>query len=311
MRGSTVATRLTVAAAVVALALTNGQVVANQPARLVKGADGAAMILVPAGEFGMGSAPSQIQRFRDECRKGGVSEFSCRLWLEREVPQHRVALDAFYIDQYEVTSALFEKFVRATGHRTTAESEGDGWVYQAKDRKWQWTKVNGSSWRNPDGPGTSSESTHPVVQVSWHDADAYCKWATKRLPTEAEWEKAARGTDNRLYPWGDTLDASRANGGMTIKTTRPVGSYAGGASPYDAHDMAGNVEEWVADWLDERYYDHSPERNPRGPDSGQYRVLRGGSWYSDPRILRASSRHNYAPDDRSNTVGFRCARGLP
>jgi formylglycine-generating enzyme required for sulfatase activity len=281
-----------------------------EPPAVTKTEDGAEMVLVPAGEFWMGSDAAEVERFKQECRKAGVSEESCRRWGEREAPRHRVHLDAFYIDRYEVTNALFEKFVRATGHRTTAEREGSGWAWQDKDGKRQWVKVDGAEWRRPSGPGSSTSADHPVVQVSWHDADAYCKWAGKRLPTEAEWEKAARGTDGRRYPWGEDWDPSKANGAMTVKTTRPVGSYSGGVSPYGAHDMAGNVLEWVADWLDEDYYKRSPERNPRGPDSGQYRVLRGGSWYFSPVYLRSAARSHSSPGYRGDDLGCRCARGL-
>jgi formylglycine-generating enzyme required for sulfatase activity len=264
---------------------------------------------VPAGEFWMGSDAAEVERFKEGCKKAGVAEATCKQRGEREAPRHRVTLDAFHIDRYEITNGLFEKFVRATGHRTTAEREGDGSVRQQKDGKMN--KVSGASWRSPNGPGTSSDSTHSVVQVSWHDAEAYCKWAGKRLPTEAEWEKAARGTDGRRYPWGEAWDTAKANGDNAVGTTRPVGSYAGGVSPYEVHDMAGNVAELVADWFDEGYYQRSPERNPRGPDSGQYRVLRGGSWDDFPLNLRTSHRFSYSPVNRNHHVGFRCARGLP
>jgi iron(II)-dependent oxidoreductase len=195
-----------------------------------------------------------------------------------------VHLDAYYVDKVPVTNALYERFMRAAGH---------GAPLYWTDSKWNGT-------------------TQPVVGVTWHDADAYCKWAGKRLPTEAEWEKAARGTDGRKYPWGDQWEASRANSlESNIGKTTPVGSYPSGASPYGALDMAGNVWQWVADWYDANYYLRSPERNPRGPDSGQYRVLRGGSWYSLPISLRAASRNNSTPDARHSVIGFRCARGLP
>jgi formylglycine-generating enzyme required for sulfatase activity len=232
-----------------------------EPPKVLTTEDGAEMVLVPAGEFTMGS-----------------NEY------DDEKPPRRVYLDAFHIDKYEVTNAQYRRFIQAT--RRAAPS----YEYDAR--------FNGV--------------TQPVVGVSWHDAAAYCGWAGKRLPTEAEWEKAARGTDGRKYPWGEAWDASRANADDSkLGRTTPVGSYPSGASPYGVHDMAGNVFEWVADWYAADYYQRSPERNPQGPDSGQSRVVRGGSWLISPIILRASVRISSSPGNRYNYVGFRCARGLP
>ena len=242
--------------------------------------------------------------------------------FDREIPRHRVSLDAFYIDKYEVTNAHFQQFVQATGHRTHAEREGSGYVYTGE----KWEPVNGANWRAPRGPGSSIASLeqHPVVQVSQEDAKAYCAWAGKRLPTEAEWEKAARGTDGRIYPWGNQFDGKRANFCDTncetkwkdsaandgSRYTAPVGSYEGGKSPYGAYDMAGNVWEWVADWYDENYYRNSPARNPQGPASGDKAVLRGGGWNNNALDVRAPDRNRDAPANRNDDIGFRCAKTL-
>jgi formylglycine-generating enzyme required for sulfatase activity len=275
------------------------------PAKTLRTEDGAEMVLVSAGAFAMGSDPAEVDRFVGDCKKAGASEQKCKQWVGRETPRHRVTLDAFHIDRYETTNALFERFVRAANHQTTAEREG--WAYAWTGSKWD--KVSGAAWRTPSGPGTSAPGDHPVVQVSWHDADAYCRWAGKRLPTEAEWEKAARGTDGRRYPWGEDWDAAKANGARSVNATTRVGIYSSGASPYDVHDMAGNVSEWVADWFDESYYQRSPERNPKGPDSGTTRVLRGGSWNSNALDLRTAYRSGgNALVNRLSSVGFRCAR---
>lgn len=198
-----------------------------------------------------------------------------------EKPRRRVYLDAFRIDKYELTNSQYERFMQATG--------------RAAPNYWNNGSFNGAS--------------QPVVGVSWEDGEAYCKWAGKRLPTEAEWEKAARGTDGRKYPWGEQWDSSRANSDESkLGKTAPVGSYPGGVSPYGGHDMAGNVWEWVADWYDQNYYQRAPGRNPKGADSGQLRVLRGGSWYYDPSFLRSTFRGRNDPTFRGNRVGFRCAQ---
>ncbi|MGC8926285.1 MAG: formylglycine-generating enzyme family protein, partial [Calditerrivibrio sp.] len=156
--------------------------------------------------------------------------------------------------------------------------------------------------------GVDGRGDHPINCVDWNQANAYCQWAGKQLPTEAQWEKAARGTDGRIYPWGNDWDASKAC--FNQSSTCAVGSYPQGASPYGVMDMAGNVWDWCADWYDENYYASSPDHNPTGPDSGQYRVVRGGSWGLDITMrLRASYRWYSVPSGGYvDFDGFRCVR---
>ncbi len=232
--------------------------------------DGAPMVLVSAGAFTMGSPDGEGE--------------------SNEHPPHTVDLDAFYIDQYEVTVERYRRFMAQ--------------MNRAKPEYW-------------DQMDLSRDAKKPVMGTDWHDAQAYCEWAGKRLPTEAEWEKAARGTDVRTYPWGEsTPNSSTANFGKSLedpenvyaKKLKAVGSYELGKSPYEAYDMAGNVWEWVADWYDTNYYKDSPRKNPRGPSSGEYRVIRGGSWFYATWGLRAASRLFVRPSVRLNDFGFRCAQ---
>ena len=237
------------------------------------------MFLIPAGEFKMGTTPEQEQWLKD---RGWWYD-----WMKNERPDHTVYLDAYYIDKYEVTNAQYGEFMKAT-----ERSAPEFW--------------NNSRFNQPD---------QPVVGVTWHDAEAYCKWAGKRLPTEAEWEKAARGTDGRQFPWGNEAPtceyAVMDDGGNGCGKDKPwpVGSKPKGVSPYGVHDMVGNVWEWVNDWYDEEYYSQSPDRNPTGPSSGRVKVLRGGSWGdSNPNGLRAASRYGFRPGYGFVNDGFRCAR---
>jgi len=240
------------------------------------------MIVIPAGEFWMGSDQQQDQNAR-----------------VGEMPQHRVYLDEYTIGKYSVTQAQYLAFVQATDHRVPE-------IFLGGPANWDKTQR-----RPPVG-----KENHPVVLVDWNDAATYCQWLAQvtgrsyRLPTEAEWEKAARGTDQRLYPWGNVEpDQSRVNFDTHAGGATEVGKHPASASPYGVLDMVGNVWEWVADWYSERYYASSPARNPRGPGSGNYRAARGGAWNQGAINLRVSYRQGNSSNDRNDSIGFRCACG--
>jgi iron(II)-dependent oxidoreductase len=219
-----------------------------------------------------------------------------------EFPQRRVYLDAFEIDKYEVSALQFLRFVLATDRPPLLD------------------------WRYDGGNFQESMAHHPVMHVSWYEADAYCTWAGKRLPSEAEWEKAARGEDGRIYPWGNQMAGlSRANFGRTGLSgpvrDRPerlllyppiidVDKYENAVSPYGMHQMAGNVAEWVADWYDMGYYKVAPERNPKGPARGTQKAFRGGGWIDSTPTVRAAQRNGASPATKMNWLGFRCARDV-
>jgi len=224
------------------------------------------MVAIPAGEFTMGSA-NEIER-----------------------PPHAVLVDAFEIDQFEVTNKDFEKFVTQTGYVTDAEKVGEtSWLYYAKDKP-----------------------KHPVVRVSWNDANAFCEWAEKRLPTEVEWEKAARGTDGRTYPWGNDWPGEQDDPKANTKEagyrgTTIVGSFPAGASPYGVMDMAGNVAEWTSDWF--QPYPGYPGGDGEAQYFGEkYRVIRVGGWFSDQNLVRTTERSASSETAANDDIGFRCAR---
>jgi formylglycine-generating enzyme required for sulfatase activity len=223
-------------------------------------------------------------------------------------PRHSVTLDAFEIDRHEVTNTQFAGFITARGYERSEWWSEDGWRWRTREGVTQ-----PQFWTN----GAFNGPTLPVVGVSWYEAEAFCNFFEVRLPTEAEWEKAARGADERIYPWGNQWDAARANGGLPgVSGTVSVESYPDGVSPYGAFDMAGNAWEWVVDWYDAGYYATSPRSNPTGPVTGREKVLRGGSWKSsEPSQVRTVTRDFMTIDVakwlRLNLIGVRCARSSP
>ncbi|MDH4083408.1 MAG: formylglycine-generating enzyme family protein [Nitrospira sp.] len=262
------------------------------------------MVLIPPGEFTMGT-PEGSDGFPDEH------------------PERHVYLSGFLMDRFEVTNQAYATFVQATGHRAPENSNQAATLWA----------------NNQPLPGIER---HPVVNVSWDDAAAYCRWVGKRLPTEAEWEKAARGTDGRRYPWGNEWDFTMANSASywaqrTIEftsgadwdafwvkgdgarlakekgiqgevLTMPMDSFPQSVSPYGLFDMAGNVAEWVQDWYDPNYYRQALLSDPPGPSRGAIKAMRGGSWLKPARSLRTSDRDWGTMDSRPSGTGFRCAK---
>jgi formylglycine-generating enzyme required for sulfatase activity len=263
------------------------------------------MVLIPAGSFMMGSDDG----------------------ADNEKPVHEVYVEAFYLDKYEVTMAQFKKFVEVTGYKTDAEKEG--WSYAWTGTNWE--KKKGVNWRH-DAEGKSIGShrmNHPVIHVSWNDAKAYAQWAGKRLPTEAEWEYAARsGSKGYKYSWGNGNPDGNKGGNIADEAfkrvfkdwtiwegyndgyvfTAPVGSFE--PNEFGLYDMTGNVWEWCDDWHDENYYSKSPKQNPKGTESGSQRVLRGGAWGVNPLGLRCAYRFRGLTASRDGTIGFRCAQDV-
>ncbi len=257
------------------------------------------LVYVPAGAFKMGD------NFGD-----GES---------RERPVHAVTLDAFYIGKFEVTNADWRKFRDDPAYEDT-KLWPHGRVVP-KDQSPYWTQANNH------GGATPGSDNYPVLGINWDAATAYCNWLSAktgkqyRLPTEAEWEKAARGTDQRRFPWGNSIDATYASftKSSNFETAQIVGYYDGskrgdfqthsGASPYGAMDMAGNVMEWCQDWYGRGYYAESAKKNPQGPEKGAYRVLRGGGFFFEPQDARSYARSGGWPSLQAwRMVGFRLAR---
>lgn len=252
------------------------------------------MVLIPAGEFLIGSPESEIEMLLKNNKTVSKDFF------KSEQPQHSVYLENFYIDRYEVTNDQYQRFIESTGY--------------AKPKYWHTAPSFGSETPFPIG---NQNLSHPVVGVSWYDATAYCAWAGKRLVTEAEWEKAARGGMMKVYPWGNELSHDMANyGGIGGKDqwqwTAPVGSFP--PNSYGLYDMAGNVFEWCINWYDENYYSHSPKRNPSGAEKGITKVARGGSWDNNRLgiyYMRSTFRFHVRPETKNLFIGFRCAKDVP
>lgn len=229
---------------------------------------GVPMVLVPVGDFVMGSNNGS----------------------ENEKPVHTVTLDSFYIDIYEVTNARYQSCVESGGCTLPERT---------------YTLTRSSYYDDPQF------DNYPVTSVTWDQANSYCKWRDARLPTEAEWEKAARGTDERTYPWGEESPApDLLNFNMNVGDTTEVGNYLENISPYGLYDMAGNVSEWVNDWYDKKYYEISPLSNPLGPDQSNFRPIRGGSWEYDEFAVRTTFRDNIVYNAHGYSIGFRCVRNV-
>lgn len=242
---------------------------------------GAPMVWIQGGEFTMGS------------RNG----------LSQETPEHRVYLDGFYMDRWEVTTARYAKFLKAIGANPEDQKVNENQI-----------RFVPMLWHQAQLP---MDGDRPVIGVTWQAADFYCRWVGKRLPSEAEWEKAARGTDGRTYPWGNDQPTFKlANyqkpvfGNLYSDGLRPVDSYEAGKSPYGIYHMAGNAAEWVADWYDETYYERAPHKNPHGPERGKQKVFRGGSFADPNSHLQGASRGSYLPAETGPYVGIRCARSF-
>lgn len=279
------------------------------------------MIEIPAGEFLMGT----------NSKEGFPAD--------GEGPIRKVAIDSFYIDQYAVTNAAFLEFVKETNYKTEAEEFGWSFVFYmflseetAKKVKqnvvgtpW-WYVVEGANFKHPEGPDSniSDRMDHPVVHISWNDASAYAKWAGKRLPTEAEWEYAARGgLEQKMYPWGDELtegDKHKCNiwQGAFPKTNTALDGYKSTA-PVNAYDpngfglynVSGNVWEWCSDWFTRNLHQKGGRSNPQGPEKGDARVMRGGSYLCHKSYCnryRVAARSSNTPDSSTGNIGFRCAK---
>ncbi len=284
------------------------------------------MVLVPEGPFFMGSTREDIERLLD------LDQNVEGIRFDNEIPQREVTLRAYLIDKYPVTNAEYTRFIESGGYVKREYWSDSGWEHISQSNRHENNGLDTILNGDPDCP---------VVTVSWYEAEAFAKWAGKRLPSEAEWEKAARGCDGRMYPWGNEFDKEMLNcAEARIEKPTPVTKYPNGTSVYGCLDMAGNVWEWTADWYDSEYYSNGPEKDPQGPDVAEEspyfgepedvgvsiyemnpsegakdlsgcKVLRGGSWNGSGLIhIRCANRDYDEPAYKNDTIGFRCALSL-
>ena len=284
------------------------------------------MVLIPEGLFLMGSTKQDIDKLLELDRNIETVR------LDNEIPQREVFMSAYLIDKYPVTNAEYKKFIESDGYGQKVFWSDAGWQYISQSHPLE----NGDTDVILNGEGDC-----PAVNVSWYEAEAFAKWAEKRLPTEAEWEKAARGTGGRMYPWGNTFEKINLNCSESKnEKPAPVTKYPQGQSPYGCFDMAGNVWEWTADWYDSQYYGSAPEKDPQGPKDAEAdpyygqpeevgvsvydlepstgsktlsgcKVLRGGSWSGAGIVhVRCANRDYDEPIYKNDTMGFRCAKSL-
>ena len=257
--------------------------------------------------------------------EGGKFLMGTNAGLPYEGPAHEVTVEPFWMDAHEVTVAEFARFVESTGYVTQAEEFGWSGVFDAEAKEWRDT--DGANWRHPNGPDSTAAPDEPVTQVSYNDDLAYAEWAEKSLPTEAEWEYAARGRlAGKTYAWGDELrpggkcvanwwqgsfpDLNTGEDGYT--GLAPVARFA--PNGFGLYDMAGNVWEWCADWFDKGYYRESTVMNPTGPRTGKERIIRGGSWMCGEDYCagyRVAARSHATPETALNNLGFRCVLRIP
>ncbi len=274
---------------------------------VIKGADGADMLLIQGGAFRRGSDRTSARRGLDLCRQTYSRPAECAAsWFERETPQRRIALSAFYVDKHEVTNAQYAACSAAGACPAIDYSACN--VYDTTSETWS---------TGGEGEAGLKAADHPVACVTWQEAERFCKWAGKRLPTEAEWEKAARGDkDDREFPWGPDWEPTFLNWGELagfgttdgFETSSPVGAFPQNASPFGALDMAGNVWEWTADWRDDLYYRACPGQDPVNKASAAERIIRGGSWSFAGNGARTTYRFFETPETRDDAIGFRCAK---